>query len=117
MRRSRRTIALDPETVDTLREHRDTQRLERDFAAGAYIDRDLVFADKLGGPINPQRLTEWFGKHRKATGIPTGTLHTLRHTAATLALTAGVRSHRRGEVGRRPQDDPVHVCASASAER
>jgi integrase len=26
-------------------------------------------------------------------GIPTGTLHTLRHTAATLALTAGVPVH------------------------
>jgi len=27
-------------------------------------------------------------KHRKAAGIPTGSLHILRHTAATLALTA-----------------------------
>jgi integrase len=30
--RSRRTIALDPETVDALRDHRDAQLLERDFA-------------------------------------------------------------------------------------
>jgi integrase len=30
--RSRRTIALDPATVDALRAHRDTQVLERDFA-------------------------------------------------------------------------------------
>jgi integrase len=29
-----------------------------------------------------------FDRHRKAAGIPTGTMHTLRHTAATLALTA-----------------------------
>jgi integrase len=91
--RSRRRIALDPETVDALRAHRDTQLLERDFAGDAYIDRDLVVADALGGPIHPQRLTEWFTKHRKAASIPTGSLHTLRHTAATLALTSGVPVH------------------------
>jgi integrase len=33
-------------------------------------------------------LTSTFGKHRKAAGIATGSLHVLRHTAATLALTA-----------------------------
>jgi hypothetical protein len=67
-----------------------TELLERDFAGPAYSDRDLVLADELGGPINPQGLTESFAEHRKAAGIPTATLHTLRHTAATLALTAGV---------------------------
>ena len=91
--RSRRTIALDPETVGVLRRRRETQLLERDFGGDAYGDQDLVFADALGAVIHPQRLTEWFAKHRKAAGIPTGTLHTLRHTAATLALTEGVPVH------------------------
>ena len=52
-----------------------------------------MFVDALGGPIHPQRLTGWFARHRKAAGIPTGSLHVLRHTAATLALTAGVPVH------------------------
>jgi integrase len=91
--RSRRTIALDPETVDALRRHRDTQLLERDVAGPVYEDRDLVFCDELGGPIHPQRLTEWFGRHRRAAGIPRGSLHVLRHTAATLMLTNGVPVH------------------------
>lgn len=91
--RSRRTIALDAETVAALRKHREAQLLERAFAGEAYVDSDLVFADELGGAIHPQRLTEWFGKHRKAAGPPTGTLHVLRHTAATLALTEGVPVH------------------------
>jgi integrase len=107
--RSRRTVALDPETVDVLRAHRDTQLLERAFAADAYQDRDLVFADEFGGPIHPQRLTQWFGEHRKAAGIPTGTLHTLRHTAATLALTAGVPVHI---VAARLGDDPKTVLST-----
>lgn len=67
--RSRRTVALDGETVDALRDHRATQMLERDFAADAYQDHDLVFANALGATIYPRRLTEWFTKHRKAAGL------------------------------------------------
>jgi integrase len=106
--RSRRTVALDPQTVDMLRTHRSTQLLERDFAGPAYVDRDFVFADALGGPINPQRLTGWFSGHRKAAGILMGSLHTLRHTAATLALTEGVPVHI---VAARLGDDPKQILA------
>jgi integrase len=95
--RSRRTIALDDETTAAIAAHRATQLLERDLASGAYDDLDLVFCDELGAPIYPQRLTEWFRGHCKAAGIPTGSLHVLRHTAATLMLTNGT---------------PVHVAAA-----
>jgi integrase len=87
-KRSERTIVLDPVTVDALRAHRDVQRLERDVAGAAYDDQDLVFCNELGGPIFPSLLTRAFSAARKAAGIPTGNLHALRHTAATLALTA-----------------------------
>ena len=100
--RSLRTVALDAETVEVLRTHRDVQLAERVFAGEAYVDRDLVFADELGRPIHPQRLTESFTRLRKAAGLPTGTLHVLRHTAATLALTAGV---------------PVHIGAARLGDR
>lgn len=86
-RRSERTIALDALTVDALRDHRASQLLERDLAGPAYQDHDLAFCDALGRPIYPTRLTEAFLRHRKAAGIPVGTLHVLRHTSATLALT------------------------------
>jgi integrase len=107
--RSRRTIALDSETVAELRSHQETQLLERDFAGPAYVDRDLVFADALGGISHPKRLTEWFGQHRKAAGLTTGSLHTLRHTAATLALTAGVPVHI---VAARLGDDPKQILTT-----
>ena len=42
-------------------------------------------------------------------GIPTGTLHTLRHTAATLALTEGVPVHI---VAARLGDDPNTVLST-----
>lgn len=107
--RSRRTIALDPETVAALEHHRETQLLERDFAGDAYEDSDLVFADELGRPLRPQWLTERFGRLRKAAGIPTGTLHVLRHTAATLALTNGIPVHI---VAARLGDDPNTVLGT-----
>jgi integrase len=86
--RSQRTVALDAETVEALRHHCDVQRLERDLAGPAYEDNDLVFCDEIGRPIYPDRLGAWFVKARKAAGIPMGSLHVLRHTSATLALTA-----------------------------
>jgi integrase len=107
--RSLRTIALDEETVRILRKHREAQLLERAFAGEAYADLDLVFADELGGPIHPQRLTERFGKLRAAAGLALGTLHILRHTAATLALTEGVPVHI---VAARLGDDPNTVLGT-----
>lgn len=68
-----------------------------------------MFRNELGGPIHPQRLTQWFSEQRKAAGIPTGTLHTLRHTAATLALTAGVPVHI---VAARLGNDPKTVLST-----
>jgi Bifunctional DNA primase/polymerase, N-terminal/Phage integrase family len=69
----------------------------------------LVFCDELGSSIHPQRLAAWFGQQRKAAGIPAGTLHILRHTAATLALTEGVPVHI---VAARLGDDPNTVLAT-----
>ena len=102
-------FGVKPETVAVLRAHRETQLLERTLAGDAYRDADLVFCDKLGGPIHPQGLTRCFGRHRKAAGIAAGTLHTLRHTAATLALTAGVPVHI---VAARLGDDPNTVLST-----
>ena len=110
-RRSERTVALDSDTVDALQRHRDVQVLERDLAGPAYQDHDLVFCDEIGRPIFPQRLTEAFRAHRKRAGLHVGTLHILRHTAATLALTADppVPLH---VVAGRLGDDPRQILST-----
>jgi site-specific recombinase XerD len=69
-----------------LREHRDRQQLERAVSGDAYEDRDLLFCDELGRPINPQRATEMFGALRQKAGIRPGRLHDLRHSHASHLL-------------------------------
>jgi integrase len=119
-KRSRRKIALDAETVEALQAHREAQLLERAFAGDSYVDRDLVFCDELGGPINPTRLTEACLRHRKAAGIPTGTLHILRHTHTTHALSNGVPVHVvAARIGDRPETvlrTYAHLLPTSDAE-
>ena len=88
--RGRRMIALDGETVRVLHRHRDTQAVERDLMGDAYEDGDFVFCRADGSPIHPDMLTEWFYRHTKAAKLPRIRFHDLRHTHATLALSAGV---------------------------
>jgi len=63
-----------------------------------------VFCNELGTSIHPQVLTASFASHRKAAGVPIGTLHILRHTSATIALSEGVPLHvMAGRLGDRPE--------------
>ena len=74
---------------------------------------------ELGHPIHPQRLSDWFTRHRKAAGIPAGSLHILRHTAATLALTATppvplhVVAGRLGDDPKTVLDTYAHVLSTS----
>lgn len=88
--RSRRTIALDPETVRVLLEHRRQQLAERHAMGNAYIDQDLVFAREDGRPTHPDLFSQTFQRTVKRLGLPAIRLHDLRHTHATMGLAAGI---------------------------
>jgi integrase len=90
---SHRTLTLDAETVDWLERHREAQIAEKDLAGDVYEDHDLIFANALGRPLSPQRITAAFRQHREAAGIRSGRLHDVRHTHATHLLTRGVPVH------------------------
>jgi integrase len=87
--RGRRSVALDPMTVTALRAHR-TRQLEERLAASCYQDIDLVFAREDGAPFHPDRFSDLFDQYVRKAGLPRIRLHDLRHTHATLALSAGV---------------------------
>ena len=88
--RGRRSISLDPDTVAALRAHRSAQLAERLRAGDTYASGDLVFCTSGGEPLHPKVASNLFRKAVVHHGLPTLSIHGLRHTWATLALQAGV---------------------------
>ena len=88
--RSRRTIAVDPVTLDVLRRHRAAQARERLALGPAYQDHDLVFCFENGKPLDPDGVTQRFQRHARDARLPVLRFHDLRHTHATLGLQAEV---------------------------
>ncbi|MFI7131372.1 tyrosine-type recombinase/integrase [Nonomuraea sp. NPDC050153] len=83
---SRRTLALDPETVRLLRRH---ERAQRRGPGERWSPTGPVFALGSGTAVQPSYLTHRFHKLVAASGLPPVRLHDLRHGAATLALASG----------------------------
>ena len=88
--RGRRVVVLDPVTVAALRAHRKRQAAERLAVGPAYTDNDLVVARVDGSPVQPSNLGQHFQRLVQRSGLPRIRFHDLRHTHATLALSAGV---------------------------
>ncbi len=88
--KSRRSIALDPGTVEVLVGHRERQRQEELAAGELWQDTGLVFTRQDGSVLHPHTLSYWFDKHSREAGLPPIRLHDLRHSYASAALSAGV---------------------------
>ena len=85
-----RVVDLDPGTIRQLRDHHVRQLLEREEWAAGHGDGDLVFAHEDGTPVHPDVFSQMFGRAVAKTALPRIRLHDLRHTHATIALSAGV---------------------------
>jgi integrase len=102
-KRGRRSIPLDARTAAILREHRVRQNERRLLAGPLWSDLDPVFCRDDGGPIHPDYLSKTFEHLVALSSLPRIRLHDLRHTHATLALSAGIHpkvvSERLGHTG------------------
>jgi integrase len=85
-----RPVSLDAGTVEALRAHRKRQLAQRLAWGNAYEDNDLVFAREDGSMEMPERVSRRFKQLAREAGLPPIKLHGGRHTAASLALEAGV---------------------------
>lgn len=63
---------------------------ERLLMGAGFTDHGLVFCRPDGGPLHPERFSRTFTVEADRAGLPRITVHGLRHTWATLALSAGV---------------------------
>ena len=91
-KKSRRSVELTPAAVETLQAHLSRQLEEMDRMGSLYRPGGLVFANELGGLINPSNLrNRSFTRLLEHAGLPADTrFHDLRHTCATLLLSRNV---------------------------
>jgi integrase len=85
-----RVIALDDDTVEVLKRHRERQEADREEWASAWVETGLVFTQEDGSWLHPGKVTDLFERLVAASDLPPIRLHDLRHGAATLMLAAGV---------------------------
>ena len=88
---SRRTVTLPPETIAALPSHRLRQEIEKLAAGTQYLDQDFIFATRNGAPADLHNMTKrHFLPLLEAAELPRIRIYDLRHTHATLMLSAGV---------------------------
>ena len=106
-----RLMALDPTTVQALREHRARQHEERLSIGPAWQRRqtdwrgqfrdDLVFTWPDGRLIHPQRISKWFVDRCGTADLPRIRLHDVRHTYASAALANATGWHEMKLISQR----------------
>ncbi len=89
-KQSRRKIPISNSVLIVLKSHRRNQLEERMKIASDYKNYDLVFASEIGTPLQRKNLTDrYFKPLLKKAKLPNIRLYDLRHTTATLLLSAG----------------------------
>jgi integrase len=89
---SRRTIPLPKSILPKLKEHKRRQLEHRLKLGSAYENHNLVFASETGRPLSSRNLTQrHFEKILERAGLKDAgfVLYSLRHSCATLLLSAG----------------------------
>jgi integrase len=89
--KSRRTVTLTPQAAEALKGHRAHQNEEGLRLGSLWEDRDLVFPNRRGKPMNADNLYHRdFKPLLQRAGLSGFTFHSLRHTCATLLLAKNV---------------------------
>ena len=85
----RRRVDLDRDTAQVLAEHRAQQQKHIAGLRSAYSDQGRVFADAVGGWLNPMQLTRAVKQLGNRVGQPEMTVRSLRHFHASVTLQMG----------------------------
>lgn len=89
-RSSVRVIKLAADVFQLLRDYRAWQLEERLKLGDLWVDEDRIFTAWNGAPMHPDSLSDWFHDFVKKNDLPDISIHSLRHTNATLLISGGV---------------------------
>lgn len=88
---SRRTLFLPDAVIHSLR-HRKREQARQQLIAGSQWsnERELIFTNEFGAPIDAGVDSRRWGRLLKESGLQHIRLHDARHTAATMLMMSGV---------------------------
>lgn len=84
-----RNFVMSSSICTLLKEYRLWQVQQRFKAGKDWNETDRLFTQWNGLPIYPDTVTDWFAKFIKRSDLPYVTLHSLRHTNATIMIAEG----------------------------
>ncbi len=86
---SDRYLKVSRTAILILLEYKDWQDKMKEKVGDAWkspANDDRIFTNDEGKPLFPSSLTQWMGKFIKRTGLPSSSVHSLRHTYASLLI-------------------------------
>ncbi len=86
---SHRTIALPRACVAALIRRVERQQEERQAYGPSWVYTGYVFTTKGGTPFEPRNVSKYFERVLEDAGLPHITVHSLRHSAATILQAQG----------------------------
>ena len=89
---SNRIIKLSQTAINDLKSYKVWQLEQQLIMGDRWANNDRIFTTEDGYPLHPDTLSRWFAKFIKAHSdkLPPVTIHSLRHTNATLQIAGGV---------------------------
>lgn len=94
---SRRTLHMPTDLEGALRREQARQKSYRDYLGKGYCDEGYVVAHEDGRPMRPNYASELFVDFVRKQGLPSLTLHGLRHSFASIANAKGIPMYDIGK--------------------
>lgn len=85
-----RAEKISHDVIELLSEHKHQQKIQRLSVGAGWIESDRVFTQWNGAPIFPDGVSKWFRHFMERIGLSGYSLHSLRHTNASLMIASGV---------------------------
>ncbi|MCL2774170.1 MAG: tyrosine-type recombinase/integrase [Oscillospiraceae bacterium] len=85
-----RVIPASPYIIQSIKEHKILQKQRKIECGDKWNDTEYIFTAWNGSPLHPDTISGWFRKLVKKYDLPNVSIHSLRHTAATILLMKGL---------------------------